>query len=916
MKKVFSIAICFFIFVNIIQAQNFTGVYSDNDGSTYTGTLNRVTSDNFGNVINTTSYANSPINIDGISYPVNGTVSSIIVKRDENHDLVWAKSLSCGGATFIGDVYADDLSNIYVCGYFGNQSAATELNSYPFPLADETGMSLFVIKYSPNGTVLWSKSVKIGLTGNDFSSDLFKIEGNGTDKILICSPIANVGEQTIGTTTISANDGKIFFAGLNSDGDWQYANLIAGMTNSYLGFDFAYADNDDIFYTAHFKGSVDLGDAGVMETPDTTSLDCVFKSDSQGNFEWAHLFNARSWWKSDIVCDGNDAVVFGSFGNSISFGDIELTSSYYSGYGVKVDNDGNYIWAKAYGESEANFFTACKTENGYYIAGKTDPYPESNTFGTYQLVYANTLPEENQLSTLNYLLKLDDEGNVINGAVYSFEYETFNTEEMVYNNEKVYITGNVNTDASFGQYAIHAPQPNGSNYISIFSESNNIISGRSFYDLDSDNIFNNDDSGCGLLVNVDGGGLHSTALLNADFNIGTGTGTYTISMVNPPLYYTYNTTGHTADFGSLYGQTDFDNDFIFQPVSGQNDLMVDLVMGPVRPGFTGYAYVTVRNVGTTNKTGVVEFTLNHADTEITSTNPTASTLESNYAELPYDLNPTGEIVFLINYHTDVLAELESEVSVSATAPDLTDLTPENNTDTVITEVTGSFDPNSKEVYPRGDVHPDFIADGEALEYIINFQNTGTDTAFTVILVDTLSNNLDLSTFRQVSSSHNVVVNFYDNVVWFRFNQINLVDSVTNEELSHGFVKYIIKPKSTLVIGDVIENTAAIYFDYNEPVITNTTVTEITDITGCETFKANGKCNVYPNPCTKGQVYLKSDNNIDRIIVENIAGQLVSEVKISGLKETEIDLTGKECGIYLIKIFTEGGIETIKLLKSE
>ena len=116
-------------------------------------------------------------------------------------------------------------------------------------------------------------------------------------------------------------------------------------------------------------------------------------------------------------------------------------------------------------------------------------------------------------------------------------------------------------------------------------------------------------------------------------------------------------------------------------------------------------------------------------------------MESNYAELPYDLNPTGEIVYLVNYHTDVLAELETEVSVYVTAPDLTDLTPENNTDTVITEVTGSFDPNSKEVYPRGDVHPDFIAGGEELEYIINFQNTGTDTAFTVILIDTLSNNL-------------------------------------------------------------------------------------------------------------------------------------------------------------------------------
>jgi hypothetical protein len=156
--------------------------------------------------------------------------------------------------------------------------------------------------------------------------------------------------------------------------------LLTGVDNTYLSIEIDYADNDDIFYTANFKGTLDLGAAGILSVPGSSPQDCAFKSDSQGNYEWAMLFEASSWWKSDVVCDGNDAVVFGSFGGDISFGTINLSSSYYSGYGVKIDNDGNYVWAKKYGESEANFFIATKSDDGFYITGKTSIATSSKCF--------------------------------------------------------------------------------------------------------------------------------------------------------------------------------------------------------------------------------------------------------------------------------------------------------------------------------------------------------------------------------------------------------------------------------------------------------------------------------------------------------------------------------------------------------
>ena len=63
-----------------------------------------------------------------------------------------------------------------------------------------------------------------------------------------------------------------------------------------------------------------------------------------------------------------------------------------------------------------------------------------------------------------------------------------------------------------------------------------------------------------------------------------------------------------------------------------------------------------------------------------------------------------------------------------------------------------------------------------------------------------------------------------------FQDIHLVDSFHNEPQSHGYITYRIKPKNNLVIGDVINNSASIYFDFNAPVITNTQKTKVVKTT--------------------------------------------------------------------------------------
>ncbi|MCK6694655.1 MAG: T9SS type A sorting domain-containing protein [Thermoanaerobaculia bacterium] len=140
------------------------------------------------------------------------------------------------------------------------------------------------------------------------------------------------------------------------------------------------------------------------------------------------------------------------------------------------------------------------------------------------------------------------------------------------------------------------------------------------------------------------------------------------------------------------------------------------------------------------------------------------------------------------------------------------------------EVVGPYDPNDKTPSPLGWGAEHLIRNNTLIEYHIRFQNTGTDTAFTVVVRDTLSPNLDLASVRPGASSHPYRFEMAPGrVLKFTFDNIMLPDSNVNEKASHGFIQFSVEQsdKPLNPVGTVIENKAAIYFDYNTPILTNT-----------------------------------------------------------------------------------------------
>lgn len=139
-----------------------------------------------------------------------------------------------------------------------------------------------------------------------------------------------------------------------------------------------------------------------------------------------------------------------------------------------------------------------------------------------------------------------------------------------------------------------------------------------------------------------------------------------------------------------------------------------------------------------------------------------------------------------------------------------------------TELKCSYDPNDKAIFPSREGNINLI--DEFLTYRIRFQNTGNDTAYQVIIRDTLDDNLDLNTFELLSTEFELAPEIQirdERYLTFRFDNINLPDSTTNFNGSQGQVSYLIRAKDNVQEGTIIENTAHIYFDFNPPIITNT-----------------------------------------------------------------------------------------------
>lgn len=243
---------------------------------------------------------------------------------------------------------------------------------------------------------------------------------------------------------------------------------------------------------------------------------------------------------------------------------------------------------------------------------------------------------------------------------------------------------------------------------------------------------------------------------------------------------------------------------------------------------------------------------------------------------------------------------------------LDEATPWNNIIEYYNTVTTSFDPNHKNVYPQGEgPEGDLSLEHKKFTYVVQFENNGTANADKVVVIDSLDADLDWSSFRLLDASHNVKT-FVDEkgVVTFTFDNINLAYTPVGEynALAQGYVAYTVNAKSTVQIGTKLENFADIYFDYNAPVRTNTTINTYTKNSGVQSVgDMDYSLVLYPNP-NSGVMQLIVPESLGTDLtleIYNLQGQVVDKTKNFN-PSSSISTEQLPSGIYILKVMTAEG----------
>ena len=257
---------------------------------------------------------------------------------------------------------------------------------------------------------------------------------------------------------------------------------------------------------------------------------------------------------------------------------------------------------------------------------------------------------------------------------------------------------------------------------------------------------------------------------------------------------------------------------------------------------------------------------------------------------------------------------------------LVDYSPWNNVNYFTTTIVSSFDPNFKEVNPKGSGTAGIISSSDSvLEYMVHFQNTGTYHAENIRVVDTLDDNLDWTTLVPLTMSTQCHVTVDQvgtrRVATFMFNNINLPPVSQEPVASNGMLSYSIRQKHGLPLGTTFKNSASIYFDYNAPVKTNQTLNTLGSArTGVSnnTSAPNNSFIVFPNPASTSFSAIINSNTAGAafLTVSDVTGKTLMSREViiqKGAQNIAVNVNQLSAGVYFVNFRQNNQSQTQKLV---
>ena len=384
-----------------------------------------------------------------------------------------------------------------------------------------------------------------------------------------------------------------------------------------------------------------------------------------------------------------------------------------------------------------------------------------------------------------------------------------------------------------------------------------------------------------------------------DFGDGTGS-----TLQNP--FHVYNSLGSWNVCLTITDSTTNCSSSYCQQVTNIaiQDLQAYLFHGStVTPGYPVYVYLEYYNTGNLSMNGNVVYHY-PAGTSFVYSTPAPATIDVANRSLTFNFNNLASLAsdyIFVDLAADSTLALGLQVNDTMWVnPIVGDATPADNVSTVTDSVVASWDPNLKSVSPKGLGEKGFIdASTKEVSYIIHFQNTGNAPAQQVVIRDTINNNIDISSVLVTAASHDHTWQINGNELVVSFAHINLPDSGSNYTASQGSVSIHAKLKPSLPAGTQILNTASIYFDSNAPIVTNTVVNTIEDVTGIGNISGL-EFELMPNPASTEVLIRGEFETTATFELLDLLGKQLQKGRISttGGKMNVAELSA---GIYLVKI---------------
>lgn len=416
------------------------------------------------------------------------------------------------------------------------------------------------------------------------------------------------------------------------------------------------------------------------------------------------------------------------------------------------------------------------------------------------------------------------------------------------------------------------------------------------------------------------------------YNISSPFGNYTIYDSNPvntyDLSYQIN-----AEYAPYYALSSTSYNDVNIPVGsgtqtyyfpltltqGYNDVTVTVLplWAPPRPGMSYNNKVVYKNLGIAPASGTLTFT---KDNLVTINNVSQAGITNTANGFTYNftnLLPYETRSFVVSMSVPAIPAvnigdmLTNSAVISAPSADINLL---NNTSLNSQEIVASYDPNNIAEAHGGKIQFNQFSQSDYLTYTINFQNMGTANAINIRVEDLLDSRIDEQSIRMVSASHNYIMERVNNHIVWKFDYIQLPGAIQNEAQSKGYVTFQLRLKPGFAVGDIIPNTASIYFDTNPAIVTNTFNTEFVALLANATFD-EGNVMVYPNPAN-GAVQVQLQNtgeNLESIVLYDLVGKVITKLENISSAQSTIDISAFAQGIYLLEVTTENKLKLVKKL---